>query len=64
MIEEEKSCEQIIVQITAVKAAIDKIGLAIVESFAEECIMNVLEKPESVQLKVKDISKMLMKLTK
>lgn len=64
MIEEEKSCQQILVQIAAVKAAIDKISAAIIENYAEECIIDAIDDPENVQVKVKEIIKTLTKFSK
>lgn len=64
MIEEQKSCEQILIQITAVKAAMDKIGMAVVENYAEECILAAIDEPETLQRKVKDIVKTLSTFSK
>lgn len=64
MIEEEKSCQQILVQIAAVKAAIDKISAAIIENYAEECIIDAIDDPENVKVKVKEIIQTLTKFSK
>lgn len=64
MIEEKKSCEQILVQIAAVKSAMDKVGLAMIENYAEECIIAAVGDPDAVQKKVKDIVKTFSKFAK
>lgn len=64
MIDEQKSCEQILVQIAAVKAAMDKIGMAVIENYAEECILAAIEEPQTLQKKVKDIVKTLSTFSK
>lgn len=64
MIEEQKSCEQVLVQILAVKAAMDKIGMAVIENYVEECLLAAMEEPETLQKKVKDIVKTLSTFSK
>ncbi len=39
MVEEEKACEQILIQIAAIKSSVNKVGLAILEHNAEECLL-------------------------
>lgn len=41
MVEEEKECEEIMLQIAAVKKAIEKVGYFIIESHAVECLSGV-----------------------
>jgi len=38
MVEEGKSCENILIQLSAVRAAIEKIGIHILENHAAECL--------------------------
>ncbi|AZR74323.1 hypothetical protein BBF96_13535 [Anoxybacter fermentans] len=64
MIEEGKSCEQILIQINAVKAAMNKIGMAIIENYTEECIMDAINSPENLQKKVRDIIESLVKFSR
>ncbi|WAM34630.1 metal-sensitive transcriptional regulator [Caldicellulosiruptor morganii] len=46
MVEEEKECEEIMLQIAAVKKAIEKVGYYIIESHATECLSGVANKDE------------------
>ncbi len=39
MVEDEKACEQILIQIAAIKSSVNKVGLAILEHNAEKCII-------------------------
>ncbi len=64
MIEQDKKCEEILIQILAVKAAIDKIGTSIIENYAEKCILEVIEEPENAQNRIKDTIKTLIKFSK
>jgi DNA-binding FrmR family transcriptional regulator len=42
MIGEEQSCVDILMQIAAVRAALDKVGLAVFESHSRQCIKQAL----------------------
>ncbi|HEX9061041.1 MAG TPA: metal-sensitive transcriptional regulator [Clostridia bacterium] len=42
MIEEEKACADILTQVAAVRAAINKVGGMILESHSKECMINAL----------------------
>ena len=39
MIEGERDCEDILTQLMAARAALDKVGVSIVGSYLEECLM-------------------------
>lgn len=39
MVEEERDCEAILTQLMAARAALDRIGLLITDSFVQECLM-------------------------
>lgn len=43
MVEEDKTCEDILLQVAAIKASIHKVGLVIIEEHAKECLLNVTE---------------------
>lgn len=64
MIEEQKCCEDVLVQIAAVKAAVDKIGMTIIENYAGDCIKAALEDPANMDYKVKSIVHVLSKFSK
>jgi DNA-binding FrmR family transcriptional regulator len=38
MIEEERDCEAVITQLMAARAALDKIGVCIIDNYVEECL--------------------------
>ncbi|MFZ5968611.1 MAG: metal-sensitive transcriptional regulator [Bacillota bacterium] len=40
MIEEDKSCDEVLLQIAAIKASIHKVGMVIMEEHAKDCLMN------------------------
>lgn len=52
MIEGERDCEDILTQLMAARAALDKVGVSIVSSYLEECLM------------VSDVEKRKKKLTR
>jgi CsoR family transcriptional regulator, copper-sensing transcriptional repressor len=39
MIEDDKSCDEVLLQIAAVKSSIQKVGLIVMEDHAMECLM-------------------------
>ncbi|MEQ2130715.1 metal-sensitive transcriptional regulator [Caldanaerobacter subterraneus KAk] len=39
MVEEEKGCEEILLQIAAVKASLEKVGMSIIQEHAKDCIL-------------------------
>ncbi|ABR47389.1 protein of unknown function DUF156 [Alkaliphilus metalliredigens QYMF] len=39
MIEEDKECEDILLQITAVKSSVDRVGQLIIENHSKECLL-------------------------
>ncbi len=59
MIENEKQCEEVLLQITAVKASIEKIGLILIEDNARECFMETENSSEDVDRVLKNIIKFL-----
>ncbi len=48
MIEEDKCCEDVLIQVTALKASIHKVGLMIIEQHAKNCLINVGEEEEII----------------
>ena len=64
MVEEGKNCEDILIQISAIKSSIHKIGMIIIEEHAIDCLLN--EEPEECidKDKVKMIIKTLLNYTK
>ncbi len=64
MIEEDKSCDDILLQIAAIKSSVHKVGLVIMEEHAKECLIN-LEEGEMVQKdKVEKVINTIVKFLK
>ena len=61
MVESEKGCDEILVQIAAVKQSIHKVGLAIMESHASQC---VVEDDKMDKEKMEELIKMIFNYTK
>lgn len=64
MIEEDKNCIDILVQIAAIKSSIDKVGQAIIEDYAHECIISSINKEDDVEEAVKETIKTILKFSK
>ncbi len=64
MIEEGKECEDILIQITAIKSSINKIGKIIVEEHALDCLLNENDDQPLNRQKVERVIKTLMNYVK
>ncbi len=49
MIEEEKDCMDILVQVAAARAALDKVGLGIFEGHSRSCILRAVQNEQGEQ---------------
>lgn len=64
MIEEDKPCDEVLLQVGAIKASIHKVGLLIMEEHAKECLINI-EDGESVSKdKVEKVLNTIVKYVK
>lgn len=59
MIEEEKNCEDVLIQITAVKSSIEKVGHIIIEDHAKECLLGNINDKEEVERVLKTVIKFI-----
>lgn len=62
MVEEDKPCEDILIQVAAIKSSINKIGNIIVENHALDCLLN--DEDEIDKEKAQKIIKTLINHTK
>ncbi|MCG8501493.1 MAG: metal-sensitive transcriptional regulator [Firmicutes bacterium] len=63
MVDEEKYCVDILVQITAVRSAINKVGGIILENHSRTCIKNALKK-EDGETEVDELINLVLKFMK
>jgi DNA-binding FrmR family transcriptional regulator len=61
MVETEKNCDEILVQVAAVKQSIHKVGLAIMESHASQCFV---EDEKMDKEKMEELIKLIFNYTK
>ncbi|SKA01222.1 metal-sensitive transcriptional regulator [Selenihalanaerobacter shriftii] len=64
MISQDKDCLEILVQISAIKSSINKIGLAIVEDYAQDCIVDTIKEEGDVVKTLKDMINTTLKFNK
>lgn len=64
MVEDEKPCDEILIQIAAIKSSVNKVGLAILESNAESCMMKSDENGKVDQEDVKKVIQSFINFTK
>jgi len=64
MVEEGQSCRDILVQLSAIRAAIEKIGIYILEHNAVECLCQDLENKQADKQKVQEIVKQMLTFLK
>ncbi len=63
MIEEGRECEDIVIQLSAIKSAIDRVSLAIVGTHMIECMTAELNESGDCQRVVEKMKDMFMKLS-
>lgn len=64
MVEEEQSCNNILIQLSAIRSSIEKVGIYILENNAVECLLNDPNaKPEDKQ-KIDQIVKQMISFLK
>ena len=59
MIEEQRHCEDVITQLTAARAALDKVGLIAVQQYVHECIPGA---PEMERTRLENALALMFKL--
>jgi DNA-binding FrmR family transcriptional regulator len=64
MVDEEKSCQEVLVQISAAKAALHKVGALILEEYIEDCMMNQLKNADDQEALLKDLLDLVVKYSK
>ncbi|MCT4564864.1 MAG: metal-sensitive transcriptional regulator [Maledivibacter sp.] len=64
MVEDGKNCEDILIQISAIKSSIHKIGTIIVEEHAIDCLLSKEDDGEFDKEKAKKVIKTLINYTK
>ncbi|MEC9488014.1 MAG: metal-sensitive transcriptional regulator [Halanaerobium sp.] len=65
MIEEDKDCKDIMVQIAAIKSSVDRIGHLLIENYAEQCLLDAaMGDSKKLEDKVKDTLSVIMKFSK
>lgn len=65
MIEEDRTCNQILSQIAAVKSALDGVAMIILENEASRCFQTVVEKnPSNKDLALKEFITLIRKYSK
>lgn len=64
MVEENKSCDEILIQIAAIRSSVNKVGLAILENNAESCILNIDEDGKVDQEDVRRVIQSFVNFTK
>lgn len=50
MIEEERECEEIVTQLMAARAALDRAGLLIMTEYIDECLLDPASRPNRARL--------------
>ena len=62
MIESEKDCADVVIQLSAIRGALDQVGFIILSRRMEECLRAKLEKGESDGKALEDALKLFLKL--
>lgn len=63
MIEENKYCVDVLIQIAAVRAAINKVGIKVFENHTRECLKTAMEKKQGEEM-IEEMIDVMIKFTK
>jgi len=63
MVEEGKTCDEILLQIAAIKSSIEKVGYSILENHAKECLVDIEKQGVNVE-KVNRVIQSVLKFVK
>jgi CsoR family transcriptional regulator, copper-sensing transcriptional repressor len=64
MVEEDKACDDILLQIAAIKASVHKVGLVIMEEHAKDCLIHVEEGESLSKEQVEKVLSTIVKFAK
>lgn len=64
MIEEDKDCADLLVQIAAIKSAVNKVGLSLIENNACQCLGESIADDDKVKDTVKEAVEKILKFSK
>lgn len=64
MVDDNKPCDEILIQIAAIRSSVNKVGLAILENNAETCIMSKSEDGKIDQEDVRKVIKSFVNFSK
>ncbi len=62
MIEEEKSCEDILLQLVAIRSAVHKVSVIVAQRYASSCLIEAIDQGEDRQDALNKAIETLMKL--
>ena len=62
MIEEEKNCDEILLQLIAIRSAIHKVSVVVAQRYANTCVIEAIEKGEDSKDVMNKAIETLMKL--
>ncbi|MGI5840453.1 MAG: metal-sensitive transcriptional regulator [bacterium] len=63
MVDEERDCDEIVIQLSAIRAALEKVSLSIVGSYMVECITKEVKESGECVRAIEKAKEMFMKLS-
>ncbi|MCX7781416.1 MAG: metal-sensitive transcriptional regulator [Negativicutes bacterium] len=64
MVEEQQSCSSILVQLSAIRASIEKVGIYLLENNAVECLLGEFDQKPQDKKKVEEVVKQMITFLK
>lgn len=64
MIENEKYCVDVLTQVNAVKGALNKVGMSVLESHTRGCVSDAIRAEEEADEKIEELMEVIDKFTK
>ncbi|HEY8424820.1 MAG TPA: metal-sensitive transcriptional regulator [Limnochordales bacterium] len=61
MVEEQKYCVDVLIQIAAIKAALDKVGMALLEEHTRGCVRRALLDDESADAAIRELTDVILR---
>ncbi|BBB89663.1 MAG TPA: metal-sensitive transcriptional regulator [Methylomusa anaerophila] len=64
MVEENKNCEEILVQLSAVTGAVNKLSAHILENYADACLEEARIVDDKVRQRIENLTKMMLTMVR
>lgn len=64
MVEEQKGCPDILMQVAAIRSSIEKLGVFLLENYAEECLLKAIRDKKDISQTFTDVVQQILRFLK